>query len=109
MCTASSRISCSAGRVNMASVSRWARAPAKVVARVLTRGAALVALGSAIGVAAALTTARVLASMLYGVGPNDPLSIGGAVGVLLVVGLLAAFVPARRASLTDPATVLRHS
>jgi ABC-type antimicrobial peptide transport system permease subunit len=59
-------------------------------------------------VAAALTLARLLASMLYGVGVNDPLSMAGAVSVLLVVGVLAAFVPARRASLTDPAAVLRH-
>ena len=46
--------------------------------------------------------------MLYGVGTNDPLSMAGAVGVLLVVGMLAALVPARRASLTDPAAVLRQ-
>ena len=47
--------------------------------------------------------------MLYGVAASDPLSMAGAVGVLLVVGMLAAFVPARRASLTDPAAVLRRS
>jgi len=82
--------------------------PATVVGQVLRRGAALVALGSAIGVAAALVTARALTSMLYGVGTNDPLSMAGAVGVLLVVGMLAALVPARRASLTDPAAVLRQ-
>ena len=85
------------------------QSPAQVVGQVLRRGAALVALGSAIGVAAALTLARLLGSMLYGVGVNDPLSMAGAVGVLLIVGVLAAFVPARRASLTDPAAVLRHS
>ena len=84
------------------------QSPAQVVGQVLRRGVALVALGSAIGVAAALTLARLLGSMLYGVGVNDPLSMAGAVSVLLVVGVLAAFVPARRASLTDPAAVLRH-
>ncbi len=85
------------------------QSPARVVGQVLTRGAALVALGSAIGAAAALAMASVLASMLYRVGANDPLSMAGAVGVLFIVGMLAAFVPARRASLTDPATVLRQS
>ena len=79
-----------------------------MVGQILRRGAALVALGSALGVAAALVAARALASMLYGVETNDPLSMAGAVGVLLVVGMLAALVPARRASLTDPAAVLRH-
>jgi putative ABC transport system permease protein len=84
------------------------QSPATVVGQVLRRGAALVALGSAIGVAAALASARALASMLYGVGTSDPLSMAGAVGVLLVVGMVAALVPARRASLTDPAAVLRQ-
>jgi len=84
------------------------QSPAKVIGHVLKRGVTLVALGSAIGVVGALAAASVLGSLLYGVGVADPLSMGGAVGVLLVVGLLAAFVPARRASVTDPATVLRH-
>ena len=42
--------------------------------------------------------------MLYGVEPTDPLALAAAVGLLLLVGMLAAFVPARRASLTDPGT-----
>jgi putative ABC transport system permease protein len=84
------------------------QSPATVVGQVLKRGAALVALGSAIGVAAALVLARLLGSMLYRVGVNDPVSMAGAVGLLLIVGVLAAFVPARRASLTDPAAVLRQ-
>ena len=85
------------------------QSPGRVIAQVLRRGAALVAAGSAIGVVAALAAATALASMLYGVGTADPVSMAGAVGVLLVVGMLAAFVPARRASRTDPATVLRRS
>jgi predicted permease len=85
------------------------QSPAAVVGQVLTRGVMLVALGSAIGVSAALAAARVLASLLYRVDTNDPLSMGSAVAILLVVGMLAAFVPARRASLTDPAAALRQS
>jgi putative ABC transport system permease protein len=85
------------------------QSPTRVIRQVLTRGAALVALGCTIGIAAALSGARLLTSMLYGVVASDPLSMAGAVGVLLIVGVLAAFVPARRASLTDPAAVLRHS
>jgi putative ABC transport system permease protein len=83
--------------------------PARVVRQVLGRGAALVGIGSAIGVAGALVVTKVLVSLLYGVQPTDPLALAGAVGVLLVVGMLAAFIPARRASLTDPSVVLRDS
>ncbi|HVL69802.1 MAG TPA: ADOP family duplicated permease [Vicinamibacterales bacterium] len=82
--------------------------PAGVIRQVVGRGAALVAVGSAIGVAAALALTQLLASLLYGIEATDPLAMAAAVAVLLVVGMLAAFVPARRASLTDPAVVLRQ-
>jgi ABC-type antimicrobial peptide transport system permease subunit len=75
---------------------------------VVGRGAGLVAAGSAIGIAAAISVSEVLSSLLYGVKATDPLAMTGAVLVLLAVGIMAAFVPARRASLTDPAVVLRQ-
>jgi putative ABC transport system permease protein len=82
--------------------------PLLVIRQVVGRGAALVALGGAIGIALAMGASRLLASLLYGVQPTDPFAMAGAVAVLLAVGMLAAFVPARRASLTDPAVVLRQ-
>jgi putative ABC transport system permease protein len=82
--------------------------PLLVIRQVVGRGAALVAIGSAIGIALAMGASRLLASLLYGVQPTDPLAMAGAIAVLLAVGMLAAFVPARRASLTDPAVVLRQ-
>jgi putative ABC transport system permease protein len=82
--------------------------PLLVIRQVVGRGAALVALGAAIGIALAMGASRLLASLLYGVQPTDPFAMAGAVAVLLAVGMLAAFVPARRASLTDPAVVLRQ-
>jgi putative ABC transport system permease protein len=82
--------------------------PFVVIRQVVGRGAALVALGGAIGIALAMGASRLLASLLYGVQPTDPYAMAGAVAVLLAVGMLAAFVPARRASLTDPAVVLRQ-
>lgn len=84
------------------------QAPAQVVRQVVGRGIALVAVGSAIGVIAALGATRLLSSLLYEVRAADPLALAGAVAVLLTVGILAALLPARRASLTDPAVVLRH-
>ena len=83
--------------------------PSRVIRKVVGRGATLVAAGSAIGIVAALFLTKVLATLLYGVEATDPYAMGAAVVVLLLVGMLAAFVPARRASLTDPAIVLRDS
>jgi len=83
--------------------------PAQVVRQVVSRGAMLVAMGSAVGIIGALATTKLLSSLLYGVQPTDPLALAAAIAVLLAVGVLAAFLPARRASLTDPAIVLRDS
>ena len=83
--------------------------PARVIRQVVARGASLVAIGSVIGIVAALFLTKVLATLLYGVEATDPLAMGAAVAVLLAVGVIAAFIPARRASRTDPAIVLRES
>jgi ABC-type antimicrobial peptide transport system permease subunit len=82
--------------------------PLLVIRHVVGRGAVLVAFGSAIGIVLALVASRLLMSLLYGVQPTDPVAMAGAIAVLLAVGMLAAFVPARRASLVDPAVVLRQ-
>ncbi len=83
--------------------------PARVIRQVVGRGAALVSAGGAIGIVAALLVTRILKTLLYGVTATDVTSLVGAAAVLLVVGVIAAFIPARRASMTDPATVLRQS
>ena len=83
-------------------------APSHVIGRVVRRGAALVAAGIAIGVVVATILARLIGSLLYGVGAADPIAMAAAGGALLVVGLLAAFIPAWRASRTHPAMVLRE-
>jgi putative ABC transport system permease protein len=82
--------------------------PAAVVRQVVGRGVRLVLIGGAIGAAAAMTATRSLSSLLYQVETTDPLAIGGAIAVLAAVGVVAAFVPAWRASVTDPAVVLRQ-
>jgi ABC-type antimicrobial peptide transport system permease subunit len=64
--------------------------------------------GIAIGIAGALAATRVVASLLFGVAPRDPLSFITAVMALLGVALLAAAIPARRASRVEPAIALRY-
>jgi putative ABC transport system permease protein len=83
-------------------------APERVITQVLGRGLWLVAAGSAVGIVAAFALTRLLTALLYGVGATDPLTLVGAVATLVVAGSLAAFVPARRASRTNPAVVLRQ-
>jgi ABC-type antimicrobial peptide transport system permease subunit len=82
--------------------------PSGVVRQVIGRSAMLVAGGGTIGMAAAVAATKVLSTLLYGVTATDPISLVSAIAVLLTVGMAAAFVPARRASLTDPAAILRQ-
>ncbi len=90
--------------VRMALGAGWAQ----VLRMVLWQGLRLVALGSAIGVLGALAATRVIASELYGVTPSDPWTFAGAVMLILVVGGLACWIPARRATKVDPLEALRY-
>jgi putative ABC transport system permease protein len=82
-------------------------APVGVVRLVLSQVTALVGAGLVIGVAVSLWASRFVASLLYGLEPRDPATLIGAVVVLCAVGVLAAWLPARRAAGVDPAMVLR--
>ncbi len=66
------------------------------------------AAGMAAGVAAVLATSRAVRSLLFDVQPNDPATIAAAVGILMLICLLAAALPARRASKLDPMEALRE-
>ncbi|HTV57141.1 MAG TPA: FtsX-like permease family protein, partial [Terriglobia bacterium] len=63
--------------------------------------------GAAIGLAACLLLTRVIASLLYGIKPLDPLSVSGALLIVAAIGLISAWQPIRRAIGVDPAIVLR--
>jgi hypothetical protein len=67
-----------------------------------------VAFGVFLGLAASLAANRVLQSQLVGVSPFDPITIAGALTVLLAVALVACGLPARRAMRVDPVVALRH-
>jgi predicted permease len=79
-----------------------------VVSMLVGSGARLAAIGLACGLAIALVAGRLIESMLYGVRLKDPLAIGAAVLLLSGSTLLAALIPALRASWTDPALALRQ-
>jgi ABC-type antimicrobial peptide transport system permease subunit len=83
-------------------------APSQVLSQVLRRGTTMVLMGGLLGVMAAFMLTRLLASLLYGVTATDPLTLSLALLALVVIGAVAALIPARRASLTDPAVVLRQ-
>jgi predicted permease len=78
-----------------------------VLRLILGEGMRLVALGGAVGLAAALALARVLKSLLFGVGPHDPLSFAGVALLLVAVSALATLLPARRAASIQPMDALR--
>ena len=75
---------------------------------VITRGCALVGAGVLLGLLAAVATTRLLESVLFGVTPADPFTFAAVAAVLLAVGLLACWLPARRAVGIDPLEILRQ-
>jgi putative ABC transport system permease protein len=82
---------------------------AEVLRRVLGRTLVLAVTGVAIGAAAAIVVSRLMRSLLYGIGPNDVPTFAAVVLVLLAASAAAGFLPAWRASRTDPIEALRTS
>lgn len=83
-------------------------APAAAVRQlVLRQGLRLALAGLGVGLLCSFAVARLLGSVLYEVSPHDPLSLGAVVAILAFVGLLACWLPARRATKVDPLTALR--
>jgi predicted permease len=80
----------------------------QVLAMVLGEASWLSLLGVVVGLAGGLLLIRFIRSMLYGLRTYDPVSIAGSVVLLMVVALLAGYVPARRASRVQPMQALRH-
>ncbi len=81
--------------------------PSEVRAMVVRQSAGPIAVGIAVGIALAAAAARLLGGFLYGVAPNDPVTFGAVTLVLALCGLVAAYIPARRASRIDPMAAIR--
>jgi putative ABC transport system permease protein len=75
---------------------------------VLGHGFILAVAGLALGIGGSLALTRWLATLLFNVKPNDPLTLGLASALLALVALLACYVPARRAAAMDPLAALRY-
>jgi predicted permease len=82
---------------------------ARVLRMILRQALALVTLGLLLGVVGALALSNVLAALLYGVTPHDPLVLAAVALLLLVTGALASAVPALRAARVAPVEALRHN
>ncbi len=82
--------------------------PREAFQLVLRHGMILTASGIGAGLAGALVATRALRTLLYGVTPYDPLTLGLVVALLGTVAMLACYLPARRAAQLDPAVTLRH-
>jgi putative ABC transport system permease protein len=79
-----------------------------VLRLVVTMGVRLVGLGAAVGLVVSLILARLIATQLWGVSPYDPMTMGGVTVLLLLTGMVACWIPARRASQVDPLVALRY-
>jgi putative ABC transport system permease protein len=75
---------------------------------VFRQGLGVALAGAGIGLVAALLVSHLMAGLLYGVKPTDPLTFIGVALLLIGVALLACYIPARRAIRVDPAIALRH-
>jgi len=80
----------------------------RVIAMILSETSKLVIAGLALGAGLAYAASRLIGSRLYGIAPQDPLTLSVAIGLLLVVAFSAAYLPARGASRLDPMTALRQ-
>jgi putative ABC transport system permease protein len=80
---------------------------AAILGMIVKNGALLACAGTVIGLAAAFLLTRLMASLLFGVGPTDPLTFVCVPVALIAVAILASYVPARRAAQVDPMVALR--
>ncbi len=79
----------------------------EVARLIVKRAIAIVGVGAAVGLAAAVALTRVMTSLLFGVSATDPLTFVAVTGFLVLVALVASYLPARRAAKLDPMQVLR--
>ncbi len=82
--------------------------PGGILKMVLGQGLITVAIGLAVGLVGSLLLTRTMRSMLFEISPNDPLTVAGIAFLLLLIAMLASYIPARRATRVDPMIALRY-
>ena len=82
--------------------------PTQVLRLIMSQGFMLSVVGIVVGAAMAFASSRILAGLLYGVGPRDPATLVAVALSLMAVAIVACWVPARRALRVDPTTALRY-
>jgi ABC-type antimicrobial peptide transport system permease subunit len=109
MCPGSWESTLSDGAPPFSATVRWRSLAinAAVFRKILNQAARVTLLGCVIGVAGGLALARVTEGILYEVRPNDPATFGAAMTVVVLVGLAAAYLPARSASRINPVETLK--
>jgi ABC-type antimicrobial peptide transport system permease subunit len=83
--------------------------PGSVVGLFVRRGVVLTAAGVALGLIGAIALTRVMSSLLFGIGPLDPVTYAAVSAVLIAAATVASYIPARRARTVDPVKALRAS
>ena len=81
----------------------------RVQRMILKEGGVLVAIGLVLGVAGSFFAAGVIQGLLFGVAPRDPITLLGVAAMMAVIGIVACWIPARRAARVDPAIAMRAS
>jgi putative ABC transport system permease protein len=82
--------------------------PQHILLTLIWQGGKIALTGTALGVGTALALTRLIASLLYGVSPTDPVTFAGVAILFITVALAACYIPARRAMKIDPMLALRH-
>jgi ABC-type antimicrobial peptide transport system permease subunit len=82
--------------------------PVTVVRMVMRESAILVALGAVLGLGLSVLAARWVSTLLFGLNPGDPLTLGVSAAALAVVAACASYLPARRAARVSPMMALRE-
>ncbi|MEN6338206.1 MAG: FtsX-like permease family protein, partial [Phycisphaerales bacterium] len=80
----------------------------QVLSAIVRQGMKLTAAGTVLGMILAVALTRVVSSLLYGVTPTDPLTFLLATALLVAIGCVSCWLPARRAARIDPMAALRH-
>jgi len=80
----------------------------EVLSAALGRAWRLLAIGSVVGLFLGIAASRMLSAIVYQATPRDPLVLGGVVVAMLLLGLLATWIPAQRALAADPLALLRE-